>query len=378
MSEMLGNLSDYMLIPDYLRKVYMELTDMYDTEWEAWFSKMMPRTASPGDGSKRYWTRDQHSDPQGMAVYIGDDEAIEPMNYPHVSPINYNTRTLGNAFTRTKKQFAGDFKNNTVTRTNAEMLENLTKFINRSIEYTLTRFVYGDLAVIQTFSTQNLNRQAVVRLDTGDFNGVDHQQLGDQAWDDFGAGTPPVFEDIAFMKKQYKHMANKNAEYFMIGRECEYVLELNDDLLDRLIRIKDTTQGVLGDYLMGLELIKVSGQTYKEVPGADGLAIGMPGAGDYIAQDWTRLNKIDMMTETLKGGIWEWGVIGSREIGEIRCGYLDDDHKAERGAPTEIFVEQFEEKRPKRVWTTAQLNLCPYIPDYSKIMLVRAIAEQVD
>lgn len=378
MSQDLGNLSDYMLVPDYLREQYITLFDMFDTEWEPWFMKMMPKVTGPGKGSLRYWTRIRHADPQGMAKIYGEDDAIEPMNYPEVLPWSYVTRKIGNAFRRNKRTFKEDFKEGVIESAHAELLENLTKFMNRSIEYILTRFAYGDPNIMPFWTNQNTNRQGRADIRLGQFRGAAVAGLGGQAWDNFGPGTPPVFEDLAYLKKRFKRMASAQAKFMMIGRETEYVLELNDDLLDRLIRIKDTTQGVLGTYLMGLELIKVTGQTYKDIPGANPLKIGMPGDGDYLEQDWTRLNKNDMMVEQIGGNTYEWSIIGGEKPGDVKCGWVDDDHKDTRSAPTDIFIEQFEENRPKQVWTQAQLEICPYVRDYAQLMLVRGIAQQVD
>ncbi len=378
MSENLGNLSDYMLVPDWLREQYIDLMDWFDKEWQAWFLNMMPKTPGPGRGSKRYWTRDRAADPQAMARYYGEDEAIEPMNYPHVRPWSYHTRKLGNIFRRGVREFKEDFKQGIIEKAHAEMMENLTKMINRALEFTLTRFAYGDLNTIGQFTNQDLNRQGFCRLDQGTFRNVAVAGLGGVSWDNFTAGTPPVFEDLAYLKKRFKRMANQNAQYMMIGRETEYNLELNDDLLDRLIRIEDTTQGVLGDYLMGIQLIKVVGQRYKDVPGANGQEIGMPGAGDYLEQDWTNLNQNDMMVEEIGGRNYEWSIIGVKDVGEVRCAWVDEDHREQHSSPTQMFIEQWKERNPKQIWTQATLEHCPYVHDYAKMLLVRAVAEQVD
>ena len=50
---MAGNLSDYMLVPDYLRRRYLELVDWFDKEWQPWFMRMMPKVIAPGRGSKK-------------------------------------------------------------------------------------------------------------------------------------------------------------------------------------------------------------------------------------------------------------------------------------------------------------------------------------
>lgn len=376
MVDRIGNMGDYMLVPAWLRRRYINLMDWYDKEWQPWFMQMLPKTVAPGRGAKDYWVRPYGADPQGMAKFYGDDEAIEPMNYPHVVPWVYNCRKLGNAFRRNKRTFKEDFLEGIVEKTHAELMEYLTQWINRSIEFILTKFAYGELSTINKFTNQNLNRQGVVNLKDGEFNGVAASELGGKSWSNFGTGTPPVFSDLAFLKERYSYMANKKPAFMMIGRKTEYFLEINDDLLDRLIRLKDTTQGVLGEYLMGLNLVKVIGQTYKEIPGADETLEGMPGRGDYLPMDWTNLNKKEMMTEKIGGNSYEWSVIGTRDVGEVKCAWVDEDHRDQRGSPTEMFIEQWDERNPKQVWTSAQLKFCPEIRDYSNLMLVKAVALQ--
>lgn len=376
MSYNVGMFSDYMIIPTWLRKSYLELMDWYDKEWEPWFLKMMPKTVGPGRGAQRQWRRDRGADPQGMAKFYGEDEAIEPMNYPSVKPWNYMTRKLGNAFRRNKRIFKEDFQDGIIDKAHAEMMENLTKFINRSIEYTLTRFAFADTGVMGEFSTQDTNRQGVVDLAQGHFNGSVASELGGKSWSNFGSGTPAVFSDLAFLKERFRYLAGKNPKYMTIGRKTEYNLEINDDLLDRLIRLVDTSQGVLGDYLMGLNLIKITGQTYKEIPGVDTSLEGFPGKGDYLELDWNRANRKDMMVHEYAGNSYEWSVIGTDDVGEVKCGWVDEDHKAQRGSPTEFFVEQWEERNPKQVWIAASLEVCPEIRDYANIMLVKTVAQQ--
>jgi len=150
-----GNLGDYFLVPDYLRQQVITLFDAFDKEWKPWLSKMMPRQPGPGKGSQRHWTRMRRADPQGMARFYGDMEEVIPMNKAHVRPWSYNTRRVANIFVRGKNIFAGDFKGGVIETAHAEELENLTKFINRLLEYTLTRFAYGDAATMWHFTNQD-------------------------------------------------------------------------------------------------------------------------------------------------------------------------------------------------------------------------------
>ncbi|MHA1408708.1 MAG: hypothetical protein ACTSQY_00070 [Candidatus Odinarchaeia archaeon] len=373
---MSGNLGDYMLVPDYLRRRYLELVDLYDKEWEPYFSKLMPKVIGEGKGSLKYWTVGRMADPQAMAKFYAPDEAIEPMNFPSIRPWSFQTRLTGNAFFRRRNMFAEDFEDGVIDKAHAEMLEALTKMIDRTVEYTLCQFAFGNTTVMGRFTNQDTNRQGVVELAQGKFNSAAASELGGVAWSDFSSGTPPVFKDFAYLKERYKYLANSNPVYMSIGRKTEYSLEINDNLLNRLIRLKDTTNGVLGDYLMGLKLLKITAQTYKEIPNTDELMEGMPGKGDYLELDWSRINRKDMMTHDVGGKTYEWSVIGDDNVGEIKCSYIDEYHKDERGSPTQIFIEQWEERNPRSVWTTAQLEFCPHVKDYAKIMLIKEVAEQ--
>jgi len=341
---------------------------------------MMPKKIAEGKGAKDHWTRPRMADPQMMAKYYDPMERIEPMAYPHVRQWTYNTRMMANAFQRDKKTFAADFKGGIIERAHAMLLENLTKSINRGLEYTLSRFAFGDNLVMQRFTDQNLNRQGRVSLQqrfTNFANGTDaiDNAIGGQSWDNFAPGTPPIFEDLAYLIERYEFMSGDSPTFLTVGRKTALALELNDDLLDRLIRVKDTTDGVLGASIQGIKIQKVVGQTYKEIPGINTGAEGYPGKGDYLEQDWTHQNKIDIMTEMIGANRVEWGILGNRIGGEVACGWVDEDHQS-RGTPTNIFIEQWEEKNPKQVWTTAKLMVCPEIYDYARIMLIKQLATQ--
>ncbi len=170
-------------------------------------------------------------------------------------------------------------------------------------------------------------------------------------------------------------MQGESPTIFYIGRKTALALEKNENLLKRLIYFHDTTDGVLGATVQGLKLVKITGQTYKEVPGVETLAEGYPGKGDYLELDWEHINRKDMMVEVSGNDSYEWGIISNGNAGEVACGWVDEDHQA-RGSPTNIFIEQWDERNPKQVFTTAKLEYCPEVYDYSKIMLVKRLSQQ--
>jgi hypothetical protein len=375
MSVKMGNLSDHMLVPDYLREQYLKLIDEFDTKWQPLFSNMMPRVMAEGKGSKHYWTRPRMADPQHIAKFYEYDERIEPMAAPHVRTWSYNTRMTAEMIRRNKRQFIEDFKGGALERAHARMLENLTKSIDRNIELTLCNFALGNSEIMQEFTTQDTNRQAYCDIDAGTFRDSIDAGLGGTRWDDFSGTHADIFSDLAFLIERFEFLAGESPTIFYIGRKTALALEKNSKLLDRLVYFHDTTDGVLGATIQGLKLIKVTGQTYKEVPGVTTLAEGYPGKGDYLELDWSHLNRKDMMVEEAGADKFEWGIITNGNAGEVACGWVDEDHKA-RGTPTNIFIEQWEEMNPKQVFTTAKLDYCPEVYDYAKIMLVKRMAKQ--
>lgn len=379
MPAQMGNLAVNMKVPAYLRRKYLKTLDDYDNRWQPLFLNMMPKRMGEGRGSKHYFTRPRTANPQMMAKYYEPMERVEPMNVGHVRVWNYNTRTLAESFVRHKNMFFGDFEGGIMEREHGKLLARIPENINRALEYTLSRFAYGDTEVMAEFTTQDLNRQAVVRLNNGQFNGV--AATGDLyglAWDDFsgGAGSEPeVFKELAFLIERFEFINLQSPTTLIIGRKTALALEKNNKLLERLINFRDTTDGILGGSIQGLTIVKVVGQTYKDAPEAEVEAEGMPGRGDYLEMDWNRINRHDMMVEEINGVTWEWGILTNGNAGEVACGYVDDDHVA-RGSPTNIFVEQWEEKNPKQIVTMGKLNVCPVVDDYARIMLIRTMAQQ--
>ena len=376
--EQIGNLSDNMLVPAYLREQYLKLVDEYDNKWQPLFESMMPRVIAEGRGSKHYWTRPRMADPQMIAKFYENDERIEPMAHPHARVWTYNTKMTGNMFRRNKREFAGDFKGGILERKHAMLLENLTKSINRNIEYTLCQFALGNTETTVEFTNQDTNRQAYCDIQAGSFRGVVDSGLDGVRWDNFSGGTgnhAKIFDDLAYLTERFEYLQGESPTIFYIGRKTALALEKNENLLKRLIYFHDTTDGVLGATVQGLKLVKITGQTYKEVPGVETLAEGYPGKGDYLELDWSHLNRKDMMVEVSGNDSYEWGIITNGNAGEVACGWVDEDHQA-RGSPTNIFIEQWDERNPKQVFTTAKLEYCPEVYDYSKIMLVKRLSQQ--
>lgn len=64
------------------------------------------------------------------------------------------------------------------------------------------------------------------------------------------------FTYINKLKEQYELKTGMEATHLIVDVEEYYKIENSEELLKRLIYVKDTSQGVLGSYLVGLKVIK--------------------------------------------------------------------------------------------------------------------------
>jgi len=370
-----SNLTEPSLIPTWLHRRYIQAIDFFDQEWAPMFTRFMPKKRSPGKGSGKHFSIPWLADPQGMARFTDARERTPMMGAPHIEGITVNTRTIKNGYPEDLEEFEEDFENGVIQAKRLMIDRNLVRFINRLIEYTLTRYVYGDPVVMSSFSTQTLERQAYANVRTGTFRGAADTHLGGLAGG-WGNVTANVFRDLNYLKDRFELMAGELPEFLAIGRVTTRSLEDNNNLLSRLINIRDTTQGVLGAAIQGLKITRVVGQTYKEVPGISTDREGYPGRGDYLRQTWDRLNKIDMMTTLYNSGRWEWGLIASRSLGYTACAWTHKLHQQQRGNPTEMFVRQWTEHDPLEVKNSAAISIAPVVNDFAYALRIDQTAMQ--
>lgn len=368
-----NNLTEPALIPTWLYKRYIEAIDFYDEEWMPMMSRIMPRQAAPGEGSKNHFSMPWLADPQGMARFHDPRERVELMGPPHIEGHTFNTRTLKNGYAEDMEEFEEDFTHGVIQAKKLMMDRNLVRFINRTIEYTLMKYVYGDATTMATFSNQSLDRQGYANVRSGTFRGAADAHLGGLNWGNVSAN---IFKDLNYLKDRFELMAGDIPGFLVVGRVTTRSMEDNNGLLNRLIQIKDTTQGVLGSAIQGLQIVRVVGQTYKEIPGINTNREGYPGRGDYLRQTWARLNKIDMMTTEYGSGTWEWGLITNKNLGHTACGWVHKLHKEQRSSPTEMYIRQFTEHDPLEVKTEAAIRFTPVVSDFANALRLDQIVKQ--
>ena len=368
-----SNLTEPALIPTWLYRRYIESIDFYDEEWKPMLSRIMPRRPAPGPGSKKHFSMPWLADPQGMAKFTDPRERTPMMGAPHIEGITYNARTIRNGYPEDMEEFEEDFENNVIQEKRRMVDRNLIRYIDRLIEYTLTRYVYGDPVVMATFSTDSTERQGRANVRKGQFRESADSHLGGNSWDIASAN---IFKDLNYLKDRFELMSGELPDSLVVGRVTTRSMEDNNGLLNRLIQIKDTTQGVLGGAIQGLKLIRIVGQSFKEVPGINQDREGFPGMGDYLRQTWDRLNKIDMMTTLYNSGRWEWGLITNGNIGFTACAWIHKLHQKQRGNPTQFYVRQWVEHDPLEVKNEAAISCTPVVRDFAYALRLDQMVQQ--
>jgi len=368
-----NNLTDPALIPTWLFRRYVGTIDFYDEEWQPMLSRIMKRQPAPGKGSKKHFSMPWMADPQAMSKFHNPRERVHMMGAPQIEGDVFHARTIKEGYPEDLEEFEEDFEDNVIQSKRLMMDRNMIRFINRTIEFTLTRYVYGDPVVMASFSTQTTERQGYANIRTGTFRGVADAHLGSQQW---GNPNANIFRDLNYLKDRFELMAGEIPTVLAIGRVTTRSMEDNNGLLNRLIQIKDTTNGVLGSSIQGLKIVRVVGNTFKDVPGLSNDAQDMPGQGDYVRQSWNRLNKIDMMTTLYNSGRWEWGLITDNNMGFTACAWVHKLHQKQRRTPTEMYIRQFTEHDPLEIKNTAAISICPVVKDFAHVMRLDQLVMQ--
>lgn len=64
------------------------------------------------------------------------------------------------------------------------------------------------------------------------------------------------FKAINKLKEQFELETGLEPTHLIVGIEDYYKMENSDNLLQRLIYVKDTSQGVVGSQILGLKILK--------------------------------------------------------------------------------------------------------------------------
>jgi len=161
------------------------------------FMRMMPKKPAPGVGSKQHFSLPWFADPQAMARFHDARERIHLMGAPHIEGITFNTRTLKNGYPEDMEEFEEDFTHGVIQAKRLMLDRNMIRNINRTIEYTLCRYVYGDPVVMASFSTQTIERLGYANVRTGTFRGAADAHLNGQNW---GMAAANIFSDLNYLK----------------------------------------------------------------------------------------------------------------------------------------------------------------------------------
>lgn len=373
-----GNLEAPWMIPEAMRERHLLNIRLYDWKFSPVLQEIFPKTPAPDGGANKFdWPI--MVNPEPMAMLFQQDEEAPVLNAGGIGLESFSTRISKSAFQRRSDEFRRDFKDNLISLKYQILAEMIMESVNRRVEFELANYLYGNTYAIGQFSEQasNLGRFLVADLETGqflDYAGakVRDNLLSGSRWDAHTTADP--LRDIATIQRMHEDMMGSSLTKGFIGPETAMWLSLNEKVIEQLKYIRDTTDGILGTALHGINITKVIGQTYKEVPSAANAGVlGYPGLGDVDIDKWTDRNKVEIMVDgSPSAGCREWGIFSEDTVGRTFYGFLHTEHEAQsRGDPTRPFTWTWREQDPFKVKTRVGIAFCPAVEDFAKYILVK-------
>jgi len=373
-----GNLEAPWLIPEAFRERHMLSIRGYDWKFTPVLQDIFPKTPSPDGGSNKFdWPI--MVNPEPMAMLFQQDEETPIMNAGGIDLETFSTRISKAAFQRRSDEFRRDFKDNLISLKYQMLTKMIMESVNRRIEFELANYVYGNTYAIGQFSDQasNLGRFLVADLEAGTFVDKDGSTvrsglLSGSRWDAHTTADP--LRDIATIQRMHEDMMGSSLTKGFIGPESAMWLSLNRRVIEDLKYVLDTTKGVLGVAMHGINITKVVGQTYKDAPSnANAGLLGMPGLGDVDIDKWSDRNKVEIMVDgSPSAGCREWGLFTEDTIGRTFYGFVHTEHEAQSGGnPTVPFTWTWREQDPFKVKTRVAIAFCPAVEDFAKYILVK-------
>jgi hypothetical protein len=365
--------TSYKNMPKWMRpQVSIELLRIYDNIWRPRMQELFPRAPAPSANGKPVsvdtpFFTSYGADPQTMSKFSDYFER------PTARGVGYQKEEMQGRLmkewgpTYNPLEYPNEWRNGFLDSRNQQLVQNAVRSMERKIEYELVNYALGDATFMNQFGNQyakQINRMKKFDCRQTVTSATDY--LTGKGWDE--ANSTPV-KDIAKMKLYYNKFAQEDPKFGMIGANTAYALEINAEIIDLVKWHYDVTQRPIGASIDGVTFQKIIGLTYKD-SSANAGKLGYPGLGDIRPDDWSVRNQIDMMTNTVSGTKYEFGIFASGPVGNT---FMCACHPKHENVNTP-YSHEWEDPEFEFKFSQMSLGICPYVNDFAKIMPVMRLA----
>lgn len=377
----LPNLHAPYLIPEEFRIRHQLMIRVFDRKFRPFFTNIFPAEESEGsDGARGVekfdWPVMTSTKP--MARLYGRDEPTQYINAGGIKTEYFNTIITKLGFVRRYDEFKHDFKYGLISKKYRTLAEEIVEGVNKRIEFECGNVLYHNTYAVNQFSKGvDMSRALVANISNGNFYQYDHTTtisslgslLSGTQWHKAN-GDP--YRDMAAIKRAHEDMMGRELTQAFLGPETVMWLNINEKMVNRTKYVKDLTNGVLGQGIMGVKIHKVIGNNLKEgttYSGSESPPMYYPGMGDLDYDKWSDRNKMPLMVD---GGVTgkEWGLMAEENVGNLFHSYINTKHQAQVNSCVNPYTKVVEEDDPDRKKIRIEKAFCPAVYDWGKYVLL--------
>lgn len=359
------NLEAPTVIPHWMRRRHIAAWRVFDGKWSPFIFDVMP----PGvpEGISRGSMEDRFTwpktvDAMGMSP-IMNVEDYAPKIEVGVDAEMFRARLTKIGYTMRTDEFQRNFIDGIFTRKYQTLTEACFKYMSRLIEYSATKYIYGDTNVIKSFSNQNDHMERQLKLTASDSDDATDYNITGTAWNNTGSAKP--YQDVAAVDKACSDLVGESITRAYFGQSAVFYCQLNDDLKARTQYTKDITGGVLGMSILGIPIVKVSAQRYKIDASASSSMLFYPGTGSLAEDQWASRNQYHMMLDSDRSH--EWALFTPGDIGFNFWARVNNESESLE-EPYKVITK---EKRPSvQYHVRFERKFCPAVKDWARAIIL--------
>lgn len=366
--------TSYSNMPKWMRvETVYNLFKVYDNIWRPVLQELYPRTAAPAANGQPVavdtpFLIPNVADPQTMSRFY------DYLEMPDHRQVAFGKEEMQARMAKewgptfNPLEYANEWRTGFLEKRNQMLVSNAVRSLERLVEYELVQYSRGDQTHMANYGNQYDKQSGrMKKFDCGESSTSGTTYLNGKQWD--ASGCNPM-DDIVKMQLYFNEMAGEDFTMGFIGPSTAAALEKNQTIYDIVKYHYDATQKPIATSIKGITLKKVIGQTYKDLS-SNSAKLGYPGLGDIRADDWTTRKKIKMMTHAVSGTTYEFGIFAAGPVGNTYMAKCHPEHKD----VTVPFANEWDDNRTKWKFSEMALGFCPYVYDFSRIMIVDRMAE---
>ena len=345
----------------------------YDTIWKPRMQEIFVRTpAPPVKGTRDIPSVDTAFDSPYMAEGQGMAGEYDYREKPFARGTKVQWETTQGVLikelgpTKDPYEFPENFHSEYLSARNQILITEGVKAMQRTIELNSLKYAYGDQNIMNKFGNQWSHTKARLKIfDAAQTDSGQADYLGGSGWNH---SSHNILRDINKINLEANVNADEEIKKAFIGAYTAFGIQNNKPIQDLISTHYDLTDKIIGKDIMGINFIKVLGQTYKKASVASN-RLNYVNKGNVSLHTYDNKVKHEMMVENSK----EWGIFTTGPIGKTYTLKTHPKHKN----TNDYYIKSWgggKDSYAEAEFSEMRFGFAPFIDDFSKIIIVKNLS----